>query len=66
VLAQALVVEQDAGDDERPRERPTPCLVRPGHEPHAEPAVEPQELLARLTALLRRHESRIAPVAADE
>ena len=46
VLAEACVVEQDAGDDERPGERAASRLVRTGDEPRAEPAVELEELLA--------------------
>ena len=51
MVPQALVVEQHAGDDERPGERPAPRLVRARDQPHAEPAVEPQQLLAGLAAL---------------
>ena len=51
MVAQALVVEQHARDDERPGERPTPRLVGPGDEPRAERAVEPEQLLAGLAAL---------------
>jgi hypothetical protein len=36
VVAQARVVEQDAGDDERARERPATCLVDAGDEASAE------------------------------
>src|SRR5581483_5560386 len=46
VVPKAAVVEQDAGDDERARERAAPCLVRAGDEPRTELAVEPEELLA--------------------
>ena len=46
VVAQALVVEQDTGDDERPGERASSSLVRAGDEARAEPAVEREELLA--------------------
>ena len=44
VVAQALVVEQHARDDERPCERPPPRLVGPGHEAAAEVPVEAQQL----------------------
>jgi hypothetical protein len=46
VIAQASVVQQDAGDDERPGKRPAPGLVRPRDEPRTEPPVELEELLA--------------------
>ena len=45
VVAQAAVVEQDAGDDERPRERPPSGLVRARHEARAEPPVETEKPL---------------------
>ena len=44
--AQRVVVEEDAGDDERPCERPAPRLVRARDEPHAELAIESEEALA--------------------
>ena len=46
VVAQTVVVEQHAGDDERPGERPAARLVRTRDEARAEPAVEPEEPLA--------------------
>ena len=46
VLAQARVVEQHTGDDERPGERAPPGLVGSGDEARAELAVELEELLA--------------------
>jgi hypothetical protein len=46
VLAQAVEVEQDACDDERPGERPAAGLVRPRDETRAELAVVLQELVA--------------------
>jgi hypothetical protein len=46
VVAQAPVVEQHAGDDERPRERAAARLVGARDEARAEPAVEAEELLA--------------------
>ena len=46
MLAEACVVEQHAGDDERPGKRPASRLIRPGDEPSSEPAVELEELLA--------------------
>src|SRR5262249_6305069 len=46
VIAEAAVVEQHPGDDERPGERPTTGLVRPRDQPGAELPVELQELLA--------------------
>ena len=62
MVAQALVVEQDTRDDERPRERPPPGFVGPGDEPRIERAVEPEQLLTRLAAL-RRHLPTIARLA---
>ena len=53
VVAQALVVEQHAGRDERPGEAAAPGLVRARHEADAESAVEGEELAARAT--WRRH-----------
>ena len=47
MLAQALVVEQHAGDDEQPGERAPSRLVGPRDEAGPEPAVEPEQLLAR-------------------
>ena len=46
VLAERAVVEQDACDDERSRERAAPRLVDAGHEPRPELPVESQEPLA--------------------
>jgi hypothetical protein len=40
MVAQAVVVEQDAGDDERPGERAPACLVRSGYEAGAEAPVK--------------------------
>jgi hypothetical protein len=48
VVAKRLVIEQDAGDDERPCERSASGLVSPGDEASAEPSVEPQQPLTRL------------------
>src|SRR4029453_1488975 len=44
--AERLGVEQPAGHDEGPGERPAPRLVGTGHEARAEPAVETKEPLA--------------------
>ena len=44
--AQRVVVEEDAGDDERPCERPASCLVRTRDEPHVELPIESEEALA--------------------
>ena len=46
VILQQLVVEQDARDDERPRQRASPRLVRAGDEAGAEAAVEAEEALS--------------------
>src|SRR5581483_10531691 len=46
VLLQRAVVEQHAGDDERPGERAATGLVRAGDESRPELAVESKELLA--------------------
>ena len=46
VVSETAVVEEHAGDDERPREAAATRLVGPGHEARAELAVEPQELRA--------------------
>ena len=46
VVAQTVVVEQHARDDERPRERPAPGLVRARDEAGAELAIVGEELLA--------------------
>ena len=46
VVAQGLVVEQDAGDDERPRKRTAAGLVDSRHEACAEPSVEAKKALA--------------------
>jgi hypothetical protein len=54
MLAEGAVVEQDAGDDERSGERTAPGFIRSGNKPHAEAAVEPEELLAR--SLLHAHD----------
>ena len=59
MVAQALIVEEDARDDERTREAPAPGLVGAGDEARPEPAVEGEELSAG-----RRHGARIAPAAA--
>ena len=40
VVAQAVVIQQDAGDDERSGEGPSPCLVRSGDETRAEAPVK--------------------------
>ena len=45
-----VVVEQDAGDDERPRERSSARLVRTGDEADAEPSVIAEKPLAGLGA----------------
>ena len=44
--AQRVVVEEHAGDDERPRERAASRLVRARDEAHAELAIESEEALA--------------------
>ena len=64
VVAQALVVEQHARDDQRPGEWPPACFVRTGHEPAAEVPVVAEELLAR--SLLRRHASSVARATAGD
>jgi hypothetical protein len=46
VVAEAAVVEQDAGHDEWPSETAPTGLVGARHETCAELAIEPQELLA--------------------
>jgi hypothetical protein len=46
VVAQALVVEQDAGDDEGPRERAATGFVDARDEARAESAVEAEQSLA--------------------
>ena len=46
VFAQARVVEQHSGDDERAGERAAAGLVRSRDEPRAELPVEPEQLLA--------------------
>jgi len=61
VVAETVVVEEDARDDEWAGQRPSPGLVGPGHQANAEPAVVPEQLLA---GLLRGHAPRIAPPAA--
>ena len=48
MVAQRVVVEKDAGDDERAGERAAPCFVSPGDEASAELSVEPQQPLPRL------------------
>jgi hypothetical protein len=48
VVAKRVVVEEDAGDDERAGERAAAGLVSPGDEASAEPSVEPQQPLPRL------------------
>ena len=65
VVAQARVVEQDARDDERPREWPAARLVRSGHEPAAGRPVEPEQLLAR-ALLRRRHDASVARATAGD
>ena len=45
MVAEALVVEQDARDDERPRERAATRLVGARDEARTEPAIEREELL---------------------
>jgi hypothetical protein len=35
MVAQALVVQQHARNDERPGKRPAPCLIRACNEPRA-------------------------------
>jgi hypothetical protein len=42
-----LVVEQDAGDDERAGERPSAGLVRSCHIPNAEPPIVSDQALSR-------------------
>src|SRR5207247_6402537 len=46
VVAEARIVEQDAGADERTGERAATGLVRPGDEPRGEAAIEPKQPLA--------------------
>jgi hypothetical protein len=46
MVPERAVVEEDAGNDERPGEGAPAGLVGTGHEPRAEPTVEAQELLA--------------------
>src|SRR5713226_1797516 len=58
VVAQALVVEQHTGDDERPGERTTARLVRTGDEADAETAVEAEE---PLPGTLARHLAEDSP-----
>ncbi len=60
MVAQARVVEQDAGDDERAGERAASGLVGARDEPRAEPPVEAEEPLTAAT----RHAPRIAPSSA--
>jgi hypothetical protein len=48
VVAQDAVVEEHGRGDERPREASAPCLVGPGDEARPEPAIEIEELPARL------------------
>jgi hypothetical protein len=43
---QALVVEKNTGNDERPCERTSARLVGPGHEADAETTIEPEKTLA--------------------
>jgi hypothetical protein len=43
MVAQALVVEEDARDDKRPGEAPAPRFVDSGHEPSPEAAVESEK-----------------------
>ena len=59
MIAQGVVVEQDARDDERAREWPPARLVGTRNESATEVAVVPQELLAG--PLLRRHENERSP-----
>ena len=47
VVAKALEVEQHAGDDERPCERPAPRLVGPGDEADAEAPIEARAACVR-------------------
>src|SRR5918992_2065569 len=46
VMAEALVVEEHPGDDERPGQRAAAGLVGSGHEARTEPAVEREKALA--------------------
>ena len=46
MVADALEVEHDAGDDERPCERPAACLVGAGDVAAAQLAIEREELPA--------------------
>src|SRR5204863_1941190 len=55
VVAQTLVVEQHARDDERPRERPATRLVRAGDEPRTELPVELEEPLPGPASHGREH-----------
>jgi hypothetical protein len=48
VVAERVVIEQDAGDDERACEGAAAGFVSPGDEASAEPSVEPQQPLPRL------------------
>ncbi len=59
VVAQALVVEENARDDERTREAAMTGLVRTREKPNPEAPVEAEELPARAS-----HRRRIAPSAA--
>ena len=61
VVAQRAVVEEDARDDQRPRERPAPGLVDPGDVAGAEAPIEAEEALA---GARRGHRARIAPAPA--
>ena len=48
MVAQRVVVEKNAGNNERAGERAAACLVSPGDEASAEPSVELQQPLPRL------------------
>ena len=57
MATQSGVVEQDAGDDQRPCERPATGLVGACHEPDAEAAIVAEQPLAGR----ERHGPRISP-----
>ena len=48
MVAQDVVVEEDGRGHERPGETSAPCLVGSGDEARPEPAIEIEELPARL------------------
>jgi hypothetical protein len=62
VVAQPRVVEENTGDEERPRERPPPRLVSACDKARTELAVELEELPAGASC----HHARIAPGSAGD